>query len=88
METTKLSSKGQIVLPKSLREARNWHAGTEFAVEEAKDGLLLRPLRPFPPARLEDVIGCLPYRGKSKTLREMQLAIEAGVKERHDRSRY
>lgn len=88
MDVTKLSSKGQIVLPKALRDAHKWQPGTEFAIEEAADGLLLRPLRPFAPARLEDVVGCLPYKGRPKTLSQMRTAIDAGVKDRHDRGRY
>jgi AbrB family looped-hinge helix DNA binding protein len=88
MEITKLSSKGQIVLPKRLRESRNWQPGTKFAIEEGKEGLLLRPLLPFPPTRLEDVIGCLPYRGKPKTLRQMRKAVEDRLKERRGSGRY
>src|SRR3989304_3422712 len=41
METTKLSSKGQVILPRSVRDAHNWPPGTEFAVEAAGDGVLL-----------------------------------------------
>ena len=88
MESTKLSSKGQIVLPKTVRDARNWQPGTEFAVEEAAGGLLLRPLRPFAPTRLEDVVGCLPYLGKPKTVTQMRKTIAAGAKERRGRGRY
>jgi AbrB family looped-hinge helix DNA binding protein len=88
MEITKLSSKGQLVLPKRLREARNWQPGTRFVIEEGSDGLLLRPLRSFPPTRLEDVVGCLPYRGKPKTVQQMQDAVKAQVKERRGRGRY
>ena len=36
METTKLSSKGQVVLPKSVRDAHKWQPGAEFAVEELR----------------------------------------------------
>jgi len=88
METTRLSSKGQIVLPKSLREARRWRRGTQFAVEEVSEGVLLRPLRPFPPTRVEEVAGCLKFTGRAKTLREMEKAIAQGVRTRHDRGRY
>jgi AbrB family looped-hinge helix DNA binding protein len=88
MELTRLSSKGQLVLPKRLRESRNWQPGTKFAIEEAIEGLLLRPLRQFPPTRLEEVVGCLPYRGKPKTLRQMRNAVEAQIKERRGRGRY
>ena len=38
METTKLSSKGQVILPVSIRLAKQWRAGVEFAVENTADG--------------------------------------------------
>jgi AbrB family looped-hinge helix DNA binding protein len=88
MATTRLSSKGQVILPKSVRDARSWPPGTEFAVEEVLEGVLLRPLRPFEPATFDEVFGCLKYRGRAKTLRQMERAIAKGVRARHDRGRY
>ncbi len=88
METTKLSSKGQVVLPKSVREARSWEPGTEFAVEEVPDGVLLRPLKPFRSAVFDEVFGCLKYPGRAKSLRQMEKAIAKGVRARHGRGRY
>jgi AbrB family looped-hinge helix DNA binding protein len=88
VETTKLSSKGQLVLPKSVRNTRGWQPGTKFAIEEVTEGVLLRPLKPFRPARFEEVFGYLKHRGRAKTLREMQKAIVKGVRARHDRGRY
>jgi AbrB family looped-hinge helix DNA binding protein len=88
METTKLSSKGQVVLPKSVRDARRWEPGTKFAVEEVSEGILLRPLRPFPSTSFDEVFGCLRYTGRAKTLRQMEKAIARGVRARHDRGRY
>lgn len=75
METTKLSSKGQVVLPGSVRSARRWKPGLELAVENRPEGVLLRPLKPFPDSRLEDVIGSAGYKGPRRTLREMENAI-------------
>jgi AbrB family looped-hinge helix DNA binding protein len=88
METTKLSSKGQVVLPKAVRDARAWGAGTQFAVEEVSEGILLRPLRPFPPTSFDAVYGRLKYTGRAKTLRQMEKAIARGVRARNDRGRY
>jgi len=88
METTRLSSKGQIVLPKSVRDARSWKPGTEFAVDETSDGILLRPLRPFPPTSIAEAYDCLKYTGRPKTLHQMEKAIAKGVRARHDRGRY
>lgn len=88
METTRLSSKGQVILPKSVRDAHRWQPGTEFIVENLPDGVLLRALKPFAPSRFEDVDGCLRYTGKAKTLDQMEAAIGAEVRRRHARGRY
>jgi AbrB family looped-hinge helix DNA binding protein len=86
METTRLSSKGQVILPKSVRESHHWVPGTEFVIEDTPDGVLLRPAKSFQPTRLEEVIGCTSYKGPAKTLQDMEEAIAKGVKARHARS--
>jgi AbrB family looped-hinge helix DNA binding protein len=88
METTRLSSKGQVIVPKSVRDARNWPPGTEFLVEEVDEGILLRPLRPFESTNLEDVIGCTGYTGPVRSLADMERAIAQAAKDRHARGRY
>ena len=67
METTRLSTKGQIVLPKDIRTSRAWGPGTEFTVEETGDGILLRPADRFPATSLDEVAGCLRSKCKRKT---------------------
>ena len=88
METTRLSSKGQLVLPKAIRDADQWSEGTEFLVERVAEGVLLRPLRPVPTTRLEDVIGSTGYTGPTRSNADIQRAVERGVKARRDRGRY
>jgi AbrB family looped-hinge helix DNA binding protein len=88
METTKLSSKGQIILPKSVRDAHAWRPGMEFIVEDTPEGVLLRPRKQSAPTRLEDVAGSLNYEGPAKTLEEMERAIVEEISERHARGRY
>jgi AbrB family looped-hinge helix DNA binding protein len=88
METTRLSSKGQVILPKSLRDAHHWTVGTEFEVEDRPEGILLRPKKPFPATQLGDVIGCAGYTGPAKSLEEMDAAIAQAVSERHALGRY
>ena len=88
METTRLSTKGQIVLPKTIRISRAWGPGTEFTVEETGDGILLRPAVGFPVTDLDQVVGCLRSKGKSKTLAQMRAAVGREVMRRHDRGRY
>jgi AbrB family looped-hinge helix DNA binding protein len=88
LETTRLSTKGQIVLPKSVRASRAWRPGTEVTVEEAGDGILLRPAGVFPAAVLDEVAGCLRTNRKPKTPGQMRAAIGREVVRRHDRGRY
>lgn len=88
METTRLSSKGQIILPKAVRDAHDWRPGTEFAVENTGEGVLLKPVKALQNVRLEDVFGCLRHKGKARTLKEMEEAVGQEVRARHARGRY
>lgn len=42
---TALSSRGQIVLPKKLRDALNLEEGTQFVVFSDQDNILLKPIK-------------------------------------------
>ena len=88
MPTTKVSSKGQVVLPLEVRTRKKWAPGTTLIVEETPQGVLLRAAKPFPPTTLEEVAGMLQYKGKPKTLEEMEEGIVREVKARHARGRY
>ena len=52
-ETTKLSSKFQISIPKAVRAAQHWEAGQEFVFIPKGKGVLLVPV-----PKLEDLFGC------------------------------
>ncbi|MDO9490357.1 MAG: AbrB/MazE/SpoVT family DNA-binding domain-containing protein [Sphingomonadaceae bacterium] len=64
---TRLSAKGQIVIPKDVRDSKRWTAGTAFEVIERPDGVLLRPLVRGGTRRIDDVLdelqARLAYRG-------------------------
>jgi AbrB family looped-hinge helix DNA binding protein len=81
MPTTILSSKGQVIIPKPIRTTHNWRPGQKLLVVDTGDGVLLKPASPFPEKTVEEVAGCLNYKGKAKTLAEMEAAIAKGVKE-------
>ena len=76
---TKLSSKGQVIIPKILRDAHHWQPGQELIAIDTGDGILLKPKQPFAETQLENVAGCLNYEGKPKTLNELDEAIRLGV---------
>jgi bifunctional DNA-binding transcriptional regulator/antitoxin component of YhaV-PrlF toxin-antitoxin module len=72
----------QIVLPRSIPNARNLRPGTEFSVQETAEGILLRPLKPFPTTSVEHAFGSLRHTGKAKTVEEMHEAVLTEAKRR------
>ena len=83
MNTTKLSSKGQVIIPKPLRTAHHWETGQELVVVNLADGILLKPKAPFPETSIDDVASCLNYKGSTKTLDAMEQAIGKGIKAKY-----
>ena len=73
--TTTLSTKGQVILPKAVRDHRRWVPGTRLVVKDTPDGVLLTPESPFPPTRIEDVVGCLKYDGPPISIEDMNLGV-------------
>jgi AbrB family looped-hinge helix DNA binding protein len=83
--TTTVSTKGQVILPKAIREERRWRAGTRLTIESTPDGVLLKPSSPFPAAKPADVFASLPHRGKPRSVEEMEAGIAAEARRRHAR---
>ena len=83
--TTTVTTKGQVVLPKAIRDERCWRAGTQLTIENTPEGVLLKPASLFAPAKTTDVFASLPYRGKPKSVEEMEAGIAAEARRRHAR---
>jgi AbrB family looped-hinge helix DNA binding protein len=83
--TVTLSTKGQLILPKSIRQQRRWDAGTRLIVEDTPEGVLLRLAPVFEPCSPDEVFGSLKVSGPPKTLEEMDAGILAEAKRRHAR---
>ncbi|MDO8901171.1 MAG: AbrB family transcriptional regulator [Phenylobacterium sp.] len=75
--STVMSTKGQVILPKVLRERRNWAPGVCLQVEETEDGVLLRRAPLFERTALKDVFGVLKRPGVAVSLEEMDQAVLA-----------
>ncbi len=80
--TTTVSTKGQVILPKAIRDLRRWAPGTRLVVENTAEGVLLTAAPVFPPTRPEDVSGMLNYGGPPLTLDEMDAAVAAEARRR------
>lgn len=74
--TAKLSTKGQIVIPLKIRIARRWRPGTEFNLEERRDGLILRPRVKRTARGWEALVGIVRYRGPRLSLAAAAAATE------------
>lgn len=81
MPVTKMSSKGQVVIPKTIRARYKWNPGQELNVIDMGDGIALKPAQPFRPTTLDQVAGRLRYTGRTVSLDEMEAAIRKGALE-------
>jgi AbrB family looped-hinge helix DNA binding protein len=76
MAKTRLSCKGQVIIPKAVRDRHGWRPGLELEVEDRGDAVVLRPTKPYTPTTIDEVYGCLKYDGPPITIEEMDEAIE------------
>ncbi|MCF6226968.1 MAG: AbrB/MazE/SpoVT family DNA-binding domain-containing protein [Xanthomonadales bacterium] len=83
MNITKLSSKGQVIIPKPLRTSHHWEVGQELIVVDFGDGILLKPKTPFEETSIRDVASCLRFTGQAKSLEDMEAAISLGIKDKY-----
>jgi len=66
METTTLSSKGQLVIPKAIRDDAQVSAGSLFEVRYLEGEIRLRALPPVAATALQEVAGCLARPGHKR----------------------
>jgi len=72
---TRLSSKGQVVIPRQIRQSHGWRPGVTFTIIEEGDRLILKPVVGRATVDIKDVIGCAGYVGEKKSLAEMDAGI-------------
>jgi AbrB family looped-hinge helix DNA binding protein len=77
---TRLSTKGQLIIPKAIRERHDWSPGVELDVQDRGDALVIRLAKPGPETTFEDLAGCTGYRGPARSLEEMEAAIARGAR--------
>lgn len=83
--TTTVSTKGQVILPKSIRQSKHWNAGTRLVVEDTPDGVLLRKAPAFAPTAPEAVFSILSWHSGTKSIEEMDAVILQEAARRNDR---
>ena len=80
--TTVMSTKGQVILPKAIREQRRWPAGTRLSVEDTEAGVVLKPAPLFATTTVASLFGSLEHGGPAKSIAEMDAAVAAEAKRR------
>ena len=81
--TTKMSSKGQVVIPEEIRERLQLKRGSQFLVLSAKDVVILKVISP--PSMDEFDVLITEARKKAKEARMKRSDIEAAIVEARGR---
>jgi AbrB family looped-hinge helix DNA binding protein len=80
--TTVISTKGQVILPKVIRDQRHWAAGTRLTVEDTPEGVLLKATPLFTQTTVSSVFGSLRHQGPALSFEDMDRAIAKEAKRR------
>jgi len=86
---TRLSDKGQVVVPKAIRDLKGWAPGLDLEVVDAGDGILLRPRRRVKTLTPSETVArfkeIYQHQGPPVTLEEMDEAIAEEAARRAER---
>ena len=81
MLITRVSTKGQVILPKALRDKKKWPAGTKLEIIERPEGIMLKPLPGKKPYTIRDLAGCLQnyYSGPPVKIEDMDRLMDEAL---------
>jgi AbrB family looped-hinge helix DNA binding protein len=74
VSTTKMSSKGQVVIPENIRRNLNLKAGTQFIVVGDKDVVILKSITPPSIKEFDELISKARQDGKKAGLKKADIA--------------
>ena len=81
--TTRVSTKGQVILPKAVRDRNHWPAGTELIVEDTPEGVLLKAKPQRTNTNFAEVFGRLGAVAKAIDIDDTEAALLAEARQRH-----
>lgn len=88
METVKLSTKGQVVIPKEIRDAGHLEPGMEFSIVFEDGQIRMIPVPTLKETTFQDVAGCLHRPGRAPLSDSQQkITIARMLKLRDDASK-
>lgn len=74
--TVRVSSKGQIVIPKEVREAFHWQIGSELTLVATNDGVMLHSKTAQTKHPASSLRGFLKYTGNAITTEQLCRPVE------------
>ena len=75
--TVRLSSKGQIVIPKEVRDSFHWNTGAELLLVATERGVMLQSKSPSEKKiSAKTLRGCLQHTGKVISIEELCKPVE------------
>ncbi|MBI4754436.1 MAG: AbrB/MazE/SpoVT family DNA-binding domain-containing protein [Betaproteobacteria bacterium] len=69
--TTTLSSKGQVVIPKEIRDELHWETGTQIILVSSASGVALKAVPRKTGRKFADLIGILKHEGPPLSIEEL-----------------
>ncbi len=79
--TSQLSTKGQLIIPKQIRDRHGWRSGTKLEFEDRGECVVVRLADAAPETTLDELFGCTGYQGPRRSLEDMEAAITKGARE-------
>ncbi len=81
MDRARISSKGQIVIPKQIRDRHQWRPGTELTVIDSAGGVRIEALQRGKTLVASDVFGCLQHKGKPLPIDRLAAPVKLAKKD-------
>lgn len=85
--TTTLSSKGQVVIPKEIRDELHWDAGTQITLVSSASGVMLKRVPTKTGRKLADLIGLFKHAGPPLSIEELCKPVDYSEDEEASGSR-
>jgi AbrB family looped-hinge helix DNA binding protein len=76
--TITLSNKGQIVIPKEIRDELHWEPGMRLTLVSTATGVTIRTLPEKSGRRLEDLVGMLKHDGNPLSTEDLCKPVDYG----------
>ncbi len=80
--TTVISTHGQVILPKAVRDQLHWVPGTRLIVENTPDGVLLKSTPMFGSTGVDALLGSMRHAGPALSIDDMNAALAAEAAQR------